>query len=273
MSGIEAAREFDEIAPVYDATRDPLDAATLEGFRATLVGETTGRLLEIGVGTGRVAGPLGDHGLEVVGLDASRGMLARARGKGLARLVRGNAYRLPLRDACVEAAYFVHVLHVLDDPVTALREAARVARRQVLALVGDRSAESAFAGPNATGADDPREVLRRIFHAEGIEPPSFNRPGKRERTLLERLPPDRRAAVSERVIDEPFSARLDRMEARAHRPTNRLPPEQLHRVIALAREQVGDRRVRHRIAYSVAFWDAERLRNGSRLPTSTDGAG
>lgn len=261
MSGIQAAREFDEIAPVYDATRDPLDAETLEGFQAALAADAAGPLLEVGVGTGRIAGPLSERGLTIIGIDASRGMLAQARAKGLARLLRGNAYRLPLRDGAVDSAYFVHVLHVLDDPVRALREAGRVARRQVLALVGERSAAPATSPSGAGTGADPREVLRRIFREAGLDPPSFNRPGERETALLARSPPDGRTRLTSRVVDEPFSHRLDRMERRAHRQTNRLPPEQLHALLARARAEVGDVRVRHRVDYSIASWDAGRLRS------------
>lgn len=263
MSGIEAAREFDEIAPVYDATRDPLDVATREGFQAALEAETLGRLLEIGVGTGRIAGPLQQHGLDVVGVDASRGMLAQARAKGIRRLLRGNAYRLPLRDGSVDAAYFVHVLHVLDEPLVALTEAARVARRQIIALVGERSAEAVPAAQGDGSSEDPREVLTRIFQAEGIEPPTFHRPQERERSLLARFPADRRIALSSRLVDEPFSARLDRMAQRAHRQTNRLPAEQLRRVLDRARAEIGAQRLRHRVDYAVVFWEAARVRAGS----------
>lgn len=270
MSGIQAAREFDEIAPVYDATRDPLDSATREGFQAALAVESSGRLLEIGVGTGRIAGPLQQHGLEVVGVDASRGMLAQARAKGVARLVRGNAYRLPIRDGAVDTAYFVHVLHVLDEPLVALREAARVARREVVALLGDRSAETVAAGPESAAAEDPSETLRRLFRAEGVEVPTFNRPGERERSLLAQCPADRRTPLTSRVVEEPFSARLDRMARRSHRQTNRLPPEQLARLLERARREVGDRRVRHRVDYSVAYWAAARLREGA-LPRDERG--
>ena len=40
-----------------------------------------GRALELGIGTGRVAIPLADRGVEVVGIDASEAMLARLREK------------------------------------------------------------------------------------------------------------------------------------------------------------------------------------------------
>ena len=45
---------------------------------ATLAGPA-GTVLELGVGTGRLALPLADRGLAVTGLDASPSMLARIR--------------------------------------------------------------------------------------------------------------------------------------------------------------------------------------------------
>ncbi|EQD70545.1 Methyltransferase type 11 domain protein, partial [mine drainage metagenome] len=86
-----------QIAPVYDDTREAFEAETIDRIAAELRAESVGSLLEVGVGTGRVAVPLAERGLHVTGVDASLGMMGRARTKGLERLVRGSAYRLPDR--------------------------------------------------------------------------------------------------------------------------------------------------------------------------------
>ncbi|MGF1596465.1 MAG: class I SAM-dependent methyltransferase [Acidimicrobiales bacterium] len=60
----------------------------------------TGPVLELGVGTGRVARPLRSFGLEVVGLDASGPMLDRCRANGVdpaLHLVRADMSHLPFR--------------------------------------------------------------------------------------------------------------------------------------------------------------------------------
>ena len=54
------------------------------------------RILEAGVGTARISKPLAKRGMEMTGIDAPRGMPARARAKGLSRLVLGSAYRRKL---------------------------------------------------------------------------------------------------------------------------------------------------------------------------------
>ena len=54
-------------------------------------------ILEIGVGTGRVAKPLQDRNPKIVGVDISRGMIQRAREKRIERLILADASHLPIR--------------------------------------------------------------------------------------------------------------------------------------------------------------------------------
>jgi SAM-dependent methyltransferase len=68
----------DEIAEVYDALHgdsDPQAAVTL----AELAGQ--GPVLELGIGTGRLALPLAERGLSVRGIDASPAMVQKLRSK------------------------------------------------------------------------------------------------------------------------------------------------------------------------------------------------
>ncbi len=78
--GYTQATYGDRIADLYDrwaggvfATADCVDRI------AELAG--AGRVLELGIGTGRVAVPLAQRGREVVGIDASGAMLEQLRGK------------------------------------------------------------------------------------------------------------------------------------------------------------------------------------------------
>jgi SAM-dependent methyltransferase len=69
----------DRIADVYDeyhAERDP--AAAVE-FLAGIAGD--GPVLELGIGTGRVALPLAARGIDVRGVDASARMVEKLRAK------------------------------------------------------------------------------------------------------------------------------------------------------------------------------------------------
>jgi SAM-dependent methyltransferase len=67
-----------QFAGVYDDWYPGVDDATVATLRELAQG---GRALELGIGTGRVALPLQQSGLEVHGIDASEAMVARLRAK------------------------------------------------------------------------------------------------------------------------------------------------------------------------------------------------
>ncbi|HTS00929.1 MAG TPA: class I SAM-dependent methyltransferase, partial [Thermoanaerobaculia bacterium] len=90
-------------------------------------------LLDVGAGAGDIARDLARRypGLRPVAVDLSGALLALAR--DLPR-VRGDARRLPFRDASVDVVASTHLFHHLtdDEAVLALGEFARVARRRVV---------------------------------------------------------------------------------------------------------------------------------------------
>ena len=75
---------FDRAAEYYDETRGfpPGQEQPVAALMAQAGGlNSTSRVLEIGIGTGRIALPLALHVGEVVGVDLSRPMLNRLRAK------------------------------------------------------------------------------------------------------------------------------------------------------------------------------------------------
>lgn len=120
---------FDRVAEIYDATRGfpaGVDAAVGRGLAALLPGPGA-RVVEVGVGTGRVAVPLAKEGIRVVGLDLSARMLARLRAKGAGvEAIRAEASRPPLRDGCCDAVLFVHVLHLVPNVEATVAAALRL---------------------------------------------------------------------------------------------------------------------------------------------------
>jgi len=66
-------------APVYDEYHAEMDPAPAVEFLAGLAGDR--RVLELAIGTGRVALPLAARGIPVEGVDASEAMVARLRAK------------------------------------------------------------------------------------------------------------------------------------------------------------------------------------------------
>jgi hypothetical protein len=70
----------DRVAEIYD--RLYADAFDVVGTVETLVRLAgAGRALELAIGTGRIALPLSEHGVDVTGIDASQAMVAKLRSK------------------------------------------------------------------------------------------------------------------------------------------------------------------------------------------------
>ena len=91
------------------------------------------RVLDIGCGAGNHLLFLNKLGLDITGIDASPYMISLA-GKRLGHrctLKTGLAEDLPFDDNEFDLAVLIHTLDFLDNPVQALREAGRVAKRKV----------------------------------------------------------------------------------------------------------------------------------------------
>lgn len=80
MDGLDAASYGEGFADVYDEWYG--NVSDLEGTLKSVVALANGgRVLELGIGTGRIALPLAARGVEVHGIDASPAMVARLRAK------------------------------------------------------------------------------------------------------------------------------------------------------------------------------------------------
>ena len=86
-------------------------------------------VLEVGCSTGHWLAALARSVTRVIGLDNSRGMVARARAAvPLAALVQGQAETLPFRTASLDRVLSVNALHHFSDPGAFFAEARRVLR-------------------------------------------------------------------------------------------------------------------------------------------------
>src|SRR5947209_19771427 len=82
MEGYDTTTYGERIADVYDqwyGEAEFLETETAVAALAELAGE--GPVLELAIGTGRIALPLAEHGLNVHGIDASESMVAKLREK------------------------------------------------------------------------------------------------------------------------------------------------------------------------------------------------
>jgi demethylmenaquinone methyltransferase/2-methoxy-6-polyprenyl-1,4-benzoquinol methylase len=133
---------FDAIAPRYDLLNHLLSAGIDRRWRARAIRslELTGRevLVDVCTGTADVAleaRRAASGAARVVGIDFAGAMLAigerkvRAAGNsGGILLVRGDATRLPMSDASVDAATIAFGIRNVDRPEVACAEIARVLR-------------------------------------------------------------------------------------------------------------------------------------------------
>ena len=154
---------FDRAAGYYDESRGiPREVEEQAADRVEAAVGPAARLLEMGVGTGRVALPLHRRGRQVVGVDLSLPMLERYRAKAAAAglpppsVLRADASRLPFRDACVDVVLEVHLLHLVPAWERALHEARRVLAPGGMLLHGS-------GGAYQRGSGSPRDQVIRRF--------------------------------------------------------------------------------------------------------------
>lgn len=123
---------FDFHAARYDAWFDEHQAAYLSELLALRpFVPLHGRGLEIGVGTGRFAAPLGVQ----MGVDPSSAMLSYTRARGI-EVAQARAEALPFADDTFDHALLVTTLCFVDSPSAVLREARRVLRPGGTLVIG-----------------------------------------------------------------------------------------------------------------------------------------
>jgi ubiquinone/menaquinone biosynthesis C-methylase UbiE len=91
------------------------------------------RVLDIGCGNGNHLIMFSKMGLDVSGVDASPQMLAKARARlgHKSNFKIGMAEDLPFDDNEFDLAVLINTLEFMDNPLSALREAGRVAKKKI----------------------------------------------------------------------------------------------------------------------------------------------
>lgn len=120
-------------APIYDHTFGRITHAGRR-YATQVVNETSGRVLEVGVGTG-LALPFYKPDLHVTGIDFSEDMLARARVKvaaenltHVAELRQMDARQMDFPDGHFDTVVAMHLISVVPDPEQVMAEMARVCK-------------------------------------------------------------------------------------------------------------------------------------------------
>ena len=123
-------RVYDRVASFYDWYEGPMDWLGGRARRARVISGARGRVLEIGVGTGRNL-EFYPPAADLTAIDISERMLARARRRATAlgrrvELRHADAGALPFPEASFDTVTATCVFCSVEDPVGALEEARRV---------------------------------------------------------------------------------------------------------------------------------------------------
>jgi ubiquinone/menaquinone biosynthesis C-methylase UbiE len=131
-------RRFDRIAWIYDLMETPMEVIGAGKWRGPLLASVRGRVLEVGIGTGKNL-PYYPPGIDLTGIDISPRMLDKAR-----RRAQDLRLDVDLRVMDVEATTFpgesfdyvvsTFVFCSVPDPVAGLREVRRVLKKDGTAL-------------------------------------------------------------------------------------------------------------------------------------------
>ena len=243
-----ASLVFDQAVSYYDQTRtDPawvMDAVAESIMREAYLTNASS-VLEIGIGTGRIALPLLKHGLPVFGVDLSLAMMGELQKKISGRSARvafcqADANALPFAEAAFDAAYAVHVYHLVANWQYALGQALRVLKPHGALLISYHQRR-----PDSPNRRLRQELVKRVAPF-GIE---TRRPGAQSseelKTELEKLVDDLRIVhVATWAETSTLAEVLDQLEARIFSETWAIPPGIMAQVMpplrSWARQELGE---------------------------------
>lgn len=151
MSDSDVRRAYKRWAPFYDHTFGKIVEAGVQQTVAR-ANQFSGRLLEVGVGTG-LALPLYGKSLSVTGIDLSADMLAKAQERAERKHI-SNIEALQVMDATAttfadesfDVAIAMYVLTVVPDPAAVMHEMARVVKVGGTVLVAGHFSTQGFTG-------------------------------------------------------------------------------------------------------------------------------
>lgn len=127
----EARLLFAPLANDYDRWSSVLSFGQDARWRRKLVGAVElppgSRVLDVAAGTGMVSQLLQERGFDVIAVDQSPQMLARAATRGITTML-ARAEQLPFPDCSFDALTFTYLLRYVDDPEQCMAELARVVR-------------------------------------------------------------------------------------------------------------------------------------------------
>ena len=197
-------------------------------------------------GRARFAEYLNDSGFEVVGIDESLSMMAKARERGIRTLVRADAHHLPFQDRAFDGAIMIHVLHLVSDWVLVIGEAGRVTGRIIVSEVEGGEGFS------------PRSRYLELRKEMGYSLDRFN---DGEAGLRRVVPPATVKLVGDNWIDIDVHEEIDFFDKRKSSVSWDVPAEINDKIIQRLHSENPEKTIRRREIVEVVGWDPAELRN------------
>jgi ubiquinone/menaquinone biosynthesis C-methylase UbiE len=237
------------VASIYDTTRwsgvpPEIMKKLLQTMKELFAGCRT--ILDVGIGTGRFAEYFNDLGFNIVGVDVSLSMMAKAREKGLRDLFRADAHRLPFRDRAFDGAIMIHVLHLVRDWVQVVGEVGRVTRKVIVAEV------------EGGGGFSPRQRYLELRQEMGYPLDRFN---DGEAGLRRVVPPAIVELVGDYWTEVDVHEEIDSFDKRKSSVSWSIPAEVNSRIIQRLHSENPEKTIRRREIVEVVEWKPAQLRH------------
>lgn len=125
-------KRYDRVSSIYDIMESPMEAMAFKSMRIELMKELSGKVLEVGVGTGKNIEYYPDD-IDITAIDFSCRMLRRAKDKAEAlnksvTLLHMDAQQMNFADDAFDMIFTTCVFCSVPDPVRGLQEMRRVCK-------------------------------------------------------------------------------------------------------------------------------------------------
>ena len=232
---------FDRAAEFYDETRG-LPFKVMKELVKKIKDELCDcrTILDVGVGTGRFAKPMRDNGFEIMGIDISKKMFAKAVDKGVENLVLSDACFIPFKSYSFDSAICIHLLHLIPEWQAALQEICRVTQALMVSIMYG-------------GSDPVLETYDSLAKEFGYEK---KRVGKGEWELKDLVKPLRQSFVVSynREVDK----HLNYMERQAYSGQWEIPKDVNRKIVNKLKDQFGGKTFQTELHLLV--WDINSIR-------------
>ncbi|WHH60154.1 methyltransferase domain-containing protein [Petroclostridium sp. X23] len=125
-------KRYDRVSGIYDFMEKLMDSGKMKQWREEIIQELSGKILEVGVGTGKNI-EYYPHDSNITAIDFSSKMLDKAREKAgklskKVELIQMDAQNMDFEDNTFDAVFTSCVFCSVPDPVRGLREIRRVCK-------------------------------------------------------------------------------------------------------------------------------------------------